>query len=363
MMLSPQSQLLERNLEMFEMGEWLLVNPADAYFTDLLSHRELHVLHQYFDVFSESVRVVPSITLDSRDISNSPQGFSVEQQVGNHLHTFSPFSLTQGRYTDVLIYLPKAKAHLQMLLQMAASCVKPGGNIHLVGENKGGIKSAAKLSNHYGTTIKVDSARHCSLLTTSVEQPAGLFDPEKWLEYREYETLDVSWHVASLPGVFSHTQLDDGTELLLQKVAANLSGTVLDFACGSGVVGSYLLKQYPHLGMVMSDVSAPALYSAARTLSENNQAATLIAANGLHGVDEKFNHIVTNPPFHTGIKTDYSITKRFISDARRLLKGSGTLTMVANRFLPYPGLLQESFPQVRTVAQNSKFSIYLAISG
>ena len=111
----------------------------------------------------------------------------------------------------------------------------------------------------------------------------------------------------------------------------------------------------------MLDVNALALFCAARTLHANDQVATLIAANGLHGVNDKFQHIVTNPPFHTEVKTDYSITRRFITDAKRVLTTRGSMYMVANRFLPYPGLLSDTFGQVRTLAQTSQFSVYLAL--
>lgn len=358
-MLSPQSQLLERNLSLFDEGEWVFINPSDAYFTDGLKHRPLTVLHQYFDMFSESVRVVPSYSLDSRDVESG--GLRCEQKVGHHQHIFSPFETMHNAVSDVLVFLPKAKAHFSMNLRMAAGMVKPGGRIHVVGENKGGIKSAAKLMQQYGTTQKIDSARHCSLLTTHVEDEHSAFDPTAWLETHTFEVDNLEWDVVTMPGVFSHGELDPGSRLLLDKHYDSMRGKVLDFACGAGVIGSYLMKRYPHLKFQMLDVSAIALYCCALTLAENQQTAQLIAANGLYGVETKVDHIITNPPFHNGIKTDYTITKRFIADSKRVLNKGGRLQMVANRFLPYPGLLSEHFSQVHTVAQTSQFSIYMAM--
>jgi hypothetical protein len=34
MILSPQSQLLERNIALFDEGQWAFINPSDAYFLD-----------------------------------------------------------------------------------------------------------------------------------------------------------------------------------------------------------------------------------------------------------------------------------------------------------------------------------------
>lgn len=359
-MLSNQSQLLARNLDLFEQGEWLIINPADAYFTDQLSDIPLEVLHQYFDVFSESVRVIHSHNMDTRDVSEDPTGFCVSQKVSKHLHTFAPFITGERRFSDVLIYIPKAKHQLKMLLAMAGSVLRDGGRIHLVGENKGGIKSAAKLAADFGPAQKVDSARHCSLITIEVEN-TPVFRLEDWLDERTYQIDEFEWNIVSLPGVFSHTELDEGTRLLLSKLPNHLNGHILDFACGAGVIGSYLNKLQPHLKLTLLDVSALALFCAARTMQANGVAGQLLAANGLYGVDDKFSHIVTNPPFHTGVKTDYSITKRFISDAKRVLAKDGTLHLVANRFLPYPGLLAEHFSQVRPLAQTSQFSVYLSL--
>ena len=66
-----------------------------------------------FDVFSESVRVIPSVTLDSRDVGES--GFEVTQKAGNHTHIFAPFVTLAGEFTDIMLFLPKAKTHFQML--------------------------------------------------------------------------------------------------------------------------------------------------------------------------------------------------------------------------------------------------------
>ncbi|MEC8416298.1 MAG: methyltransferase [Pseudomonadota bacterium] len=358
MILTPQSQLLERNISLFNTGSWAFINPSDAYFFDGIKSKHITVLHQYFDVFAECARVIPTVSFDSRDITNT--GFEVTQKVSNHTHIFAPFVTLSKSHTDVMVFLPKAKTHFQMLLRMAAGMVGEGGRIHVVGENKGGIKSAAKLMQQYGPTQKVDSARHCSLVTVLVESDHLAFDPADWVDFNSYSVDGCTWDIASMPGVFSYKELDTGTELLLEKLSTTLSGDVLDFACGAGVIASYVMLKYPHLKLHLTDVSALAVYCSALTLAKNNLTATLYAADGLHGFTKKVQHILTNPPFHTGIKTDYTVTKRFISDAKKLLTSQGSMQMVANRFLPYPGLLAEHFQTVYTTAQTSQFSVYQA---
>lgn len=360
MSLSPPSQLLDRNLELFSRGKWLIINPADALFSQKLASYDVTYLYQYFDVFSQVTRIQNALELDSRDIIERDYGFSMSLQVSGQQHTFAPFLTGCAVYSDVLLYLPKSKAQTQMLLQMAAAQLLPSGRLHLVGENKGGIKSVGKLLDTYGPHQKIDSARHCSLLTCTLTKSVESFNPIKWVADLTYELNGTEWLVTSLPGVFSHGELDDGTRLLLEKLPSNLSGDVFDFACGAGVIGSYVLRSHPHVKLCASDVSALAIYCSAHTLNNNNQAATLYAANGLQCWSRKFNQVLTNPPFHTGVKTDYAVTENFIKQIKRMMKTGASLNMVANRFLPYPGLLSEHFSTVHTVAQTNKFSVYLA---
>ncbi|HAO17446.1 MAG TPA: 16S rRNA methyltransferase, partial [Alteromonas macleodii] len=110
-----------------------------------------------------------------------------------------------------------------------------------------------------------------------------------------YHVEGTAWQVASMPGVFSYKELDAGTELLLEKLSTSLSGEILDFACGAGVIASYIMLKYPHLKLHLTDVSALAVYCSALTLADNGLSATLYAADGLHGFTQKVQHIVTNP--------------------------------------------------------------------
>lgn len=360
MSLSPPSQLLERNNHLFEQGEWLIINPADSAVGQILPDRPIHFLHQYFDIFSQFARVINSLPLDSRDVSTNANGFICRQQVGQQLHSFAPFLTGEALATDVMIYVPKAKAHLSMLISMAASLLAPEGRIYVVGENKSGIKSVAKLLTKYGTVDKLDSARHCSLICCHVEQAKQAFNIESWSREDEFSLANTQWQIYSLPGVFSHGELDSGTRLLLEKLPSIPSGSILDFACGAGVIASYLLSQSNALRATLLDVSALAIYCAAKTAQLNNQQVALIAADNIGAVQEKYSAIITNPPFHTGVKTDYSITRKFIQLASQHLSKDGAMYMVANRFLPYQVLLAEQFESVNTVGQTSQFSVYKA---
>lgn len=335
-MLSAPSQVLVRNEELFAQGKWLLVNPTDAQIATQLKPADISVFHQYFDIYQQSC-----------------------QQGNTKQHRFSASYTADEKFDGAVIYVPKSKEQLKMLIANIAACLNPNASLLLVGENKGGIKGGAKLLESVGSQVnKVDSARHCALFGTQVDKPIKPFDITQWQTELRLSVADVDYKICSLPGVFNHGSLDLGTKLLLENLTDIQSGRLLDFGCGAGVIGCFLGLKSPSSKIVMSDVSALAIYCSKHSAKLNELDAEVIASNGLADINGKFSTIYTNPPFHTGIQTDYSVTEGFISQLNKYISKSGSLVLVANRFLRYSELLEKRFSAVSLIEQTSKFSLY-----
>lgn len=335
-MLSNPSQVLVRNKDLFQQGSWLLAGAPDGSVFHELAHLDVSGFHQMYDVYT-----------------------STKQQTPSDKHHFGAALNCHQTFDGAVVYMPKAKAHARMLLANVAASVKPGGMLMMVGDNKGGVKSAAKLLEIYGSNVnKIDAARHCSLYATEVTQAVDRFELNPWFEYWDVSVAGISLKIASLPGVFSHGELDAGTRLLLENTPKPRPGFLYDFACGAGVIGCFLGKMTPKARLLMSDVSALALTSTEETLKLNNVSADVVASDGLSNVTGQFDAIYTNPPFHTGIKTDYGITERFIAGIKSHLKPGASLTLVANRFLKYPDLLERNIGRHTLTAQTNKFNLY-----
>jgi 16S rRNA (guanine1207-N2)-methyltransferase len=167
--------------------------------------------------------------------------------------------------------------------------------------------------------------------------------------------------VVSLPGVFAHGRLDGGSRLLLEYLeSVRPAGTVLDFACGSGVIACSLLAADPEISATLLDVSATALESSKRTLSINGLTARILASDGLSELDGRYDWIVSNPPFHRGVSSDLDIAARFFARAGTFLAVGGRIVIVCNRHLPYQGWLQEHFEQVDCVEVTGEFRLICA---
>ncbi len=262
-------------------------------------------------------------------------------------------------FETAVLFLPKSRELTDYLLQALAARL-PGKLLYLVGEKRGGIERAAKQLAAFGSPRKLDSARHCQLWQVRVEQaPAA---PELPALARRYtlELADGPLEVVTLPGVFSHGRLDVGTELLLAHLDGLKSGRLLDFGCGAGVLGAVLKRRYPAAEVVMLDVDAFAVASSRLTLAANGLQAQVIAGDGIDAAPDHLDAIVSNPPFHSGVHTDYQASERLFARAASHLRPHGELRIVANSFLKYPPLIERHLGACRTLAEANGFRIYAA---
>ncbi|HGY0995020.1 TPA: 16S rRNA (guanine(1207)-N(2))-methyltransferase RsmC [Aeromonas salmonicida subsp. pectinolytica] len=264
------------------------------------------------------------------------------------------------RFDALLLLMPKAKAEAQYLLAMMTPLLEAGADLLLAGDNRGGINGADKLLAPYSEKpIKRDSARRCSLYHGELCKPVAPFELDSWFGRYQCKAGDTELTVLALPGVFSAAELDLGTQMLLASLPP-MGGKLLDFGCGAGVIGSVLAKRNPGLEVKMVDISALALESSRRTLAINGLQGQVQASDVYSDITGKFDHIVSNPPFHAGLKTFYAATETFLAKAPEYLSANGGLTIVANAFLRYQPILETHFKQTDIISSDAKFKVYLS---
>lgn len=259
----------------------------------------------------------------------------------------------------VLLYWPKAKAEAQMLLHMSLATLGNETEVVVVGENRSGVKSIEKMFAAYGPINKYDSARRCSFYWGICQQAPDAFDLQSQFKTYHVELNGVAITVKSLPGVFSHGEFDHGSQLLLNNLP-ELTGKVLDFGCGAGIIGAYMGLKNPTIKLNLCDINAFAIESSKQTLAANGLSGDVFASDVYSDISNDFDFIVSNPPFHAGLDTSYSATETLLSDAPKHLNKQGQLWIVANSFLKYPPIIEQQFGHCETVAKNRKFAIYHA---
>ncbi|MND84860.1 Ribosomal RNA small subunit methyltransferase C [compost metagenome] len=262
-------------------------------------------------------------------------------------------------FDSAVVFLPKSRELTDYLLAALAARL-PGKALYLVGEKRAGIERAARQLAPFGTPRKLDSARHCQLWKIDVEQAPAAPDLETLAQRYSLDLADGPLQVISLPGVFSHGRLDRGSALLLDTLEKLPTGEVLDFGCGAGVLGAALKRRYPQSRLTLLDVDAFAVASSRLTLAANGLEATVIAGDGIHAAPKLLSAIVSNPPFHQGVHTDYQATEQLLREAARHLRPGGELRLVANSFLKYAPLIEQHLGPCRVLAERDGFRVYTA---
>ena len=111
----------------------------------------------------------------------------------------------------------------------------------------------------------------------------------------------------------------------------------------------------------LSEADARALACAEHNLAAFPEVARFHWHDVAAGLGEVgYDAVVTNPPFHSGQKTDVGLVKAFIHAAAGALKRGGRLFLVANRQLPYEAELEAAGFSWRKPAEDSTFKLLFA---
>ncbi len=344
--LTNPSRLLQRNLlqyrEELTVSRLLLaLPPSDGFITEiseqLSEEGAVHLFTHMAEVNELAVRVLPE---------------------ANVVYSHDPSQL-QAPFDLIIVYLQKSRPFTSAVLDQLCPLLTDNGRVLFVGENGEGIKSWRKHLQAWGDVESIASGCHSGLLELTPNEAARAASPTLEEKHFTINIADTEVDIVSLPGVFSHGRLDAGTHLLLETLAGeNIRGQVLDFGCGAGVIGSWLASRHPRCRPTLLDTDAMALESARRTLATNNIDGKVIASHGMKAVSGRYDWIISNPPFHQGVKTRYDITEAFLRQAKEHLNRGGQLRIVANNFLRYQPLIEETFGHCEILAQAKGFTIY-----
>ena len=321
--LSNPSQLIARNASWLECDRMLMIGvPADNLAQQLLAEN-----------------IAGQITGLSKDFADYSRIQSFWQADKMSLNYAPVLDLPADRVFDgILMFLQKSKPLMDFWIEMAQNHLAKGGVLWLVGENGEGIKSWKKrLKNTFAQVKSVDNARHCVLLEASepVAETSG-FNHEHYYQQFDIQHGGQDIAIHSLPGVFSHGRLDVGTKVLLDTFEGLPEGKVLDFGCGAGVISACAHSLPGERSFTMIDCDALALASSRKTMTQVGADFEVLASDGLAEVEGEFDLILSNPPFHQGVKTHYEVSEQFLAESYRHLRKGGELRIVANSFLRYP---------------------------
>jgi len=270
----------------------------------------------------------------------------------------------------VLLETPNDRKLARRWLVEAHHALTVGGEIYLAGANDQGIRSivddAAALFGN-AAVLGYKRGQRVARAQKFGEQPGDVdwaaapgIAPGTWHEFI-VELRGQTLQLRSLPGVFAYDRLDQGTRLLLETITPPVGMRVLDIGCGYGVIG-LLGGKLGAAQVDLIDVNLLAVAAAAENIARNRvDGARAFASDGVPpDRADRYDLVLTNPPFHVGKAVDYEIARAFVAQTRRALRPGGQLVLVANQFIRYDQLLRLAFEQVACLAENRSYRVWQA---
>ena len=305
-------------------------------------------------------------------------------------------------YTAAVLRLPPSRAALEYALHAVASVLRPGGLLVIAGCRVEGmhatrahvptqlfedvvelpspptLPTGTPASATVLTARRTQNASDClgvdafaqrtsltlptpaSLSAAATKTAAATLPPLPWL---------------TLPGLFAGGGLDVMTTVLLQALPLpSPRARVLDFCAGSGVIAAALRAREPTLRLTLLDADALAVHAANENLhtkvvngsdASPNSSTRVLLSDSWEYLPRRprFDLIVSNPPVHLGLQTDFRILRTLVAGAAKRLKAGGQLWIVAQTYVPVGQLLArqaQKLTRAAAIFDDGRFTVWSA---
>ena len=270
----------------------------------------------------------------------------------------------QSNVERIFLRIPKLLPYFEYQLAHLASVMPEGTALYCAGMDKHLSPHTAAIMEKQLGPVERHKGRQKARMFSAVLSGSAKYSPEP---LAGYHCDNIDFYMTGLPNVFSREKLDTGSRFLLENLhLVEPVHTAADLACGNGLLGIAALKLQLAKTMLFADESAMAVASTRQNASMLSAPGTKTAfhqGDGLLGVEEKFELVLCNPPFHLGHTVDDFAGRRLLQQAAQSLLPGGSLVLVANSHLDYAATMKRMFRRVEKLAQNNKFVIWRARHG
>lgn len=305
------------------------------------------------EVFGQALTCEQPFKPDAEALAQA--GFDVARDVG----------IESNQFSLALVLPPRQREEARALLARAVRLVGPEGLVIAASANNAGARTHEADLERLCGRVESLSKNKCRVYW-SVRDATRRIDAAllaEWLQLDAPRPI-LEGRFVSRPGVFAWDRIDAASELLAAELPAALEGHAADLGAGFGYLSSALLQRCAGIAALdVYEADARALELARSNLAVHSERVAIDYRwhDVTSGLPRRYDVIVTNPPFHTSTgRDDPGLGRRFIQAAAAALNPGGRLFLVANRHLPYEGVLNANFGSVRIAAQRYGFKIIAA---
>jgi 16S rRNA G1207 methylase RsmC len=168
--------------------------------------------------------------------------------------------------------------------------------------------------------------------------------------------LDFDLVFKSASGIFSATEIDRASKLLIEKAEILTHSQILDLGCGYGMIGIVAAKNCPTCHVVLTDINKRAVKLAKENILLNRVGNAEARQGDMYESvqDGKFDVILLNPPMAAG----RDVVMRMLRESPKYLNKQGSLQIVANKNKGGKVLFDEMktlFKEINVLAKSGGF--------
>lgn len=278
-----------------------------------------------------------------------------------------------GGWDYAILSIPKGRRYSRSLLVAAWQSLKPDGKLFLAGPTRKGAKAVIRdaerlfgnsfilgYRHHQRASVCIRGDALPDPLPPEFDQPGIAPGTTYSFEVKcQQQKLNLETH----PGIFSWEEVDEGSAFLLENMGIQENDRVWDVGCGYGILGLAAATMGAS-EVLMTDINLIAVEYAQKNILNNHLTGTVSAqlADGLDLPESStspigFDLILSNPAFHQGHDVDKSMAHLLFASAPPVLSANGRIRIVCNRFLKMERTMQETFKNIRRIADNGKYLI------
>jgi len=272
----------------------------------------------------------------------------------------------------IFFRLAKEKSLSHHVINLALQRLSIGAKLFIIGEKKEGVKGyGERIKNLLDMSVEVKKNGLSYLISVTKHNTAL----DKLLPTQNYEQI-VSIDLApisntqnlilkSKQGIFAWNKIDPGSAFLNTELDNWLSGfntapaSLLDLGCGYGFLSVMALRgSLSYVHATDSNIIATTLCRENLAINNNNNLKISVSCDDCgQGIKDKFDCIISNPPFHRGFQHDQELTLKFLKQCQRLLARGGKALLVVNEFINIEKKATDFFKQVNIVASNKSYKL------
>eukprot|EP00040_Diaphanoeca_grandis_P035392 m.222486 g.222486 ORF g.222486 m.222486 type:complete len:946 (+) comp33373_c13_seq2:162-2999(+) len=262
--------------------------------------------------------------------------------------------------------IPHMKSACKMMIEAILSSLTDNGSLWICGRTSEGIYSAKSILSQYFESVTVALTLEDVLVVRATRRRPSPF-ASTLDNYRldSSVTLDgksVKW-CSYNSGLFANGLVDAMTVSLLAQIPNSEIGdgaAVLDFCCGTGVIARVLTdrSQSAHNNIEIHALDADAVALEATKL--NVPSAQIHLSPGFSNLEkgERFDLIVSNPPVHLGVDSDFSVLTDLVNEGPNYLKAGGIMYIVVQAYIPMHSIATKASDSLTEMWSDGKFTVW-----